>query len=84
MQHLLQENFYLRQRIAELERENQYIKLMLAAKTLYIEKVNFKFENISIENLSGSLQIGLAHQAESTNDSPIHLPNLQNGSTMRI
>lgn len=83
MQHLLQENYYLKQRIMELERENQHIKLMLAAKTLYIENVNFKFDKINIDTLSGSLQIGLTHGAENT-DSPIRLPNLEDGSTLKI
>lgn len=83
MQHLLQENYYLKQRIMELERENQHIKLMLAAKTLYIENVNFTFDKINIDTLSGSLQIGLTHGAEHM-DSPIRLPSLEDGSTLKI
>jgi hypothetical protein len=84
MHHLLQENYYLRQRVAELERENQHIRLMLAAKTLIIDKIEFNFDKIKIDNLSGSLQIGLAHQAESLNPQSIHLPDLQKGPRFRI
>lgn len=83
MQHLLQENYFLKQRIAQLERENQYIKLMLAAKTLYIENVNFHFDDINIDTLSGTLQIGLTHNADE-NASPIKLPHLPKGQTLKI
>jgi len=82
MHHLLQENFYLRQRIQELERENQYIRLMLSAKTLLIENVHFNLDNISIENLSGSLQIGIAHHAQEA--SPVCLPRLKEPPSFRI
>ena len=84
MHPLQQENFYLRQRIMELERENQHIRLMLAAKTLIIEKINFKFDKINIDTLSGALAIGMTHQAEQVNDSNIHLPSLKGSPTFRI
>jgi hypothetical protein len=80
---LVQENFYLRQRIAELERENQHIRLMLAAKTLVIENVNFTFDKIKIENLTGSLQIGVHHNADAC-DAPIRLPQIDKGPIFRI
>jgi len=82
MNHLLQENYYLRQRVLELERENQHIRLMLAAKTLMIDTVNFKFDSINIDTLSGSLQIGVTHQAQPP--APITLPRLTDGPRLKI
>ncbi|MFD2169116.1 spore germination protein GerPC [Tumebacillus lipolyticus] len=84
MHPLLQENDYLRRRVAELERENLHIRLMLAAKTLVIDKVEFNFDKIRIDNLNGALQIGLSHQAEAINAPAIDLPHLQRGSALRI
>ena len=83
MHPLLQENYYLRQRVAELEREIQHIRLMLAAKTLIIENVEFRFDKINIDSLSGALSIGMTHQAEQVNP-PIHLPSLAQRPQMRI
>lgn len=80
---LLQDNFYLRRRVAELERELQHVQLMLAAKTLIIDRVELKFDKINIDNLSGSLQIGMSHQADQLNP-PIHLPSLQERPAFRI
>ncbi|WP_157722126.1 spore germination protein GerPC [Tumebacillus avium] len=83
MQHLLQENYYLRRRVEELERENQHIRLMLAAKTLVIDKVEFNFDKIKIDNLSGALQIGMTHSAE-VNSSSVNLPKLTQGPIFRV
>ena len=83
VQLLLQDNYYLRRRVAELERELQHVRLMLAAKTLIIDKVEFKFDKINIDTLSGSLQIGMTHGAEQVNP-PVHLPSLQERPTFRI
>jgi hypothetical protein len=83
MHPVLQENYYLRQRVAELEREIQHIRLMLAAKTLIIENVELRFDKINIDSLSGSLQIGMTHQAEQVNP-PVHLPTLTRGPNLRI
>lgn len=85
LQELMRENYYLRQRILELERENQRINLMLAAKTLVINKIEFKLDNIDIETLNGVLQIGLSHQAESVNVSDKEqLPKLKDGPSMGV
>ncbi len=83
MHPLVQENFYLRQRLAELERENQRIQLLLAAKTLIIDKIEFNFDKINIDHLTGALQIGVAHQAEEQG-SHVHLPRLQDGPHVQI
>ncbi|ASS74836.1 hypothetical protein CIG75_07490 [Tumebacillus algifaecis] len=83
MEQLLQENFYLRRRVEELERENQQIRLMLAAKTLLVDKIEFNFDRIRIENLSGALQIGLTHQAD-VNPQTVNLPQLTKGPIFRI
>ncbi|HEU4963090.1 MAG TPA: spore germination protein GerPC [Bacilli bacterium] len=89
MHELMRENYYLRQRLLELERENQRINLLLAAKTLVINKIEFKFDKVDIENLDGVVQIGLTHQADSLN-SPTQLPKLKDchsdkkGPTMGI
>lgn len=84
MHPLVQENFYLRQRLAELERENQRIQLLLAAKTLIIDKIEFNFDKINIDNLAGSLQIGVAHQADELNPSSVQLPSLHNRPGVQI
>ncbi|TCP54682.1 spore germination protein GerPC [Tumebacillus sp. BK434] len=83
MHHLLQENYYLRRRVEELERENQHIRLMLAAKTLVIDKIEFNFDKIRIDNLSGALQIGMTHSAE-VNSNTTHLPSLSKGPVFRV
>lgn len=84
MHPLVQENFYLRQRLAELERENQRIRLMLAAKTLIIDKIEFNVDKIDIDNLTGALQIGVTHQADEFNPPSSCLPRLQDGPNVRI
>ena len=85
MHPLQQENYYLRQRILELEREIQHIRLMLAAKTLIVENIEIKLDKVKIDNLSGALSIGLTHQAEQLNDSSIHLPSLKDcGPRLRL
>ncbi|PWK15921.1 spore germination protein GerPC [Tumebacillus permanentifrigoris] len=83
---LVQENYYLRRRVAELERENQHIRLMLAAKTLIINKVEFNLDNIDIDTLSGSLQIGITHQAqtEGSREGTVSLPHLPERPIMEI
>lgn len=83
MQHLLQENYYLRRRVEELERENQHIRLMLAAKTLVIDKIEFNFDKIKIDSLNGALQIGMTHSAE-VNSSAVNLPKLTQGPIFRV
>ena len=84
MHPLVQENFYLRQRLAELERENQRIQLLLAAKTLIIDKIEFNFDKINIDNLTGALQIGVTHQAEEPESACVYLPRLQDGPNVQI
>lgn len=84
---LVHENYYLQRRVAELERENQHIRLMLAAKTLLINKIELNLENIQIETLSGSLQIGLSHQAEvgaGGGNGSVPLPHLQQRPVLEI
>lgn len=85
MHPLQQENYYLRQRVFELEREIQHIRLMLAAKTLIVENIEIRLDKIKIDNLSGALQIGLTHQVEQINDNSIHLPSLKEcGPRLRL
>jgi hypothetical protein len=83
---LVQENYYLQRRVQELEREIQHIRLMLAAKTLMIGKLEVKLENIQIETLSGTLTVGVTHSAETdeSKDGCVHLPHLPKRPIMEI
>jgi hypothetical protein len=83
---LVQENYYLRRRVEELERENQHIRLMLAAKTLMINKIEFNFDKIQIETLSGSLQIGMTHSAQTGEggEGCVRLPHLPERPILEI
>lgn len=76
---LVQENYYLRQRVQELEREVQHIRLMLAAKTLMINNLEIKIDSIALDQFSGTFQIGVTHSATSHEEAEsgcVKLPHL--------
>ncbi|KEO85071.1 hypothetical protein [Tumebacillus flagellatus] len=84
---LVQENYYLRQRVQELEREVQHIRLMLAAKTLMIGKLEIRVDSINLDQFSGTFQIGVSHSAdlnEGENSGCVKLPHLPERPVMEI